>query len=214
MGQSVSLRDSQTDSVRMREYSVIHSAREFARNKNFHRYSMPILFAVEEAAEVYIYGSEHGPYLKLNHIAGLQRATDYIWVLLQGWSYRPTSSPDYPTVYRAVSEVLGIEYVVGDEHTWTSLSSCTTQLAAFDGIVSRDGTRTNAEFYIRFTTKGGPPISYPFDCAFEMEIVLPQDIRFRVLGIDHESRGQFTNFIRATERKYLLKHLLPEVDSS
>jgi len=149
------------------------------------------VISVDEAASVYAYTMESGPYKVLNKLLGEQNRqqlkpfVEYLWLLMNGLSKCPR--PTVPLVYRRVPSSVSTTYVVGRVITWWSFASCTIRLAAFKNKKLGGISEVWTEFHITLTTNRARNIRHLSATPDQNEILLPPNTRLRVM--DKADRG-------------------------
>jgi len=156
------------------------------------RASVSVL-TVDEAAAVCAYTMEFGPYKAVNKLLMeenrqlLRPFVEYLWLLMHGLSKCPR--PTVPLVYRGVPSSVSASYDVGSVVTWSSFSSCTTDLALLENtmFLGKEGERT--EFHITLTTNRARSIRHLSVISAEDDILLPPNTRLRVTDKVNKGHG-------------------------
>jgi len=151
--------------------------------------------SIDEAASICVYTMECGPYKGLNKILRdenrqlIRPFVNYLWLLMH--SLRKCPRPTAALVYRGVPRGVSASYIVGSVVTWSSFSSCTTDVAALENamFLGRDGERT--EFHITLTTNRARSIRHLSLIPSEDEILLPPNSRLRVTGKANKGHGLY-----------------------
>jgi len=151
------------------------------------------LLSLQEAASVCVYSMEFGIYKGLNKLLReenrelLRPFVNYLWLLMHGLSKCPR--PAATLVYRGVPCSVSASYIVGSVITWSSFSSCTTDVAVLEStmFLGRNGERT--EFHITLTTNRARSIRHLSVMPREDEILLPPNTRLRVTGKADRGHG-------------------------
>jgi len=168
------------------------------------RASVSVL-TVDEAAAVCAYTMEFGPYKAVNKLLReenrqlLRPFVEYLWLLMHGLSKCPR--PTVPLVYRGVPCSVSSSYDVGSVVTWSSFSSCTTDVAVLENamFLGKEGERT--EFHITLTTNRARSIRHLSVMPGEDEILLPPNTRLRVTG--RADRGHGWSVVQLLEERCL-----------
>jgi len=168
------------------------------------RASVSVL-TVDEAAAVCAYTMEFGPYNAVNKLLReknrqlLKPFVEYLWLLMHGLSKCPR--PIVPLVYRGVPLSVSTKYNVGSVVTWSSFSSCTTDVSVLedDKFLGKEGERT--EFHITLTTNRARSIRHLSVMPGEEEILLPPNSRLRVTG--KADRGHGWTVVQLLEERCL-----------
>ena len=168
------------------------------------RASVSVL-TVDEAAAVCAYTMEFGPYNAINKLLreenrqSLKPFVEYLWLLMHGLSKCPR--PTVPLVYRGVPCSVSTKYNVGSFVSWSSFSSCTTNVAVLENamFLGTEGERT--EFHITLTTNRARSIRHLSVMAGEDEILLPPNTRLRVTG--RADRGHGLSVVQLQEERCL-----------